>query len=123
MEVSGQLHAPVALPPGRGASGTLWLGGWVGPRTGLDDLEERKFLTLSGLELRFLGRPARSQSLYDYAIPAPRYKGFVPKRVKMYYTWFNPFVNTPLHLHSFKTAKHIPRSATELLSEQMTPVT
>jgi hypothetical protein len=30
----------------------------------LDDVEERKFLTLPGLELRPLGRPARSQSLY-----------------------------------------------------------
>jgi hypothetical protein len=37
------------------------MGGWVGPRTGLDDVEKRKFLTLSGLELRPLCRPARSQ--------------------------------------------------------------
>jgi hypothetical protein len=36
----------------------------MGPRAGLDDLEKRKFLTLPGLELRPLGRPARSQSLY-----------------------------------------------------------
>jgi hypothetical protein len=28
-------------------------------RAGLDDLEKRKFLTLPGLELRSLGRPAR----------------------------------------------------------------
>jgi hypothetical protein len=31
---------------------------------GLDDVEERKFLTLPGLEIRPLGRPARSQSLH-----------------------------------------------------------
>jgi hypothetical protein len=36
----------------------------VNPRAGLDDVEKRKFLTLPGLELRPLGRPARSQSLY-----------------------------------------------------------
>jgi hypothetical protein len=36
----------------------------VDPRAGLDDVEKRKFLTLPGLELRPLGRPARSQSLY-----------------------------------------------------------
>jgi hypothetical protein len=36
----------------------------VGPTAGLDDVEKRKFLTLLGLELRPLGRPARSQSLY-----------------------------------------------------------
>jgi hypothetical protein len=35
----------------------------VGLRAGLDDVEKRKFLTLPGLELRPLGRPARSQSL------------------------------------------------------------
>jgi hypothetical protein len=26
--------------------GTRWIGGWVGPRAGLDDVEKRKFLTL-----------------------------------------------------------------------------
>jgi hypothetical protein len=36
----------------------------VDPRAGLDDVEKRKFLTLPGLELRPLGRQARSQSLY-----------------------------------------------------------
>jgi hypothetical protein len=33
-------------------------------RAGLGDLKKRKFLTLLGLELRLLGRPASSQSLY-----------------------------------------------------------
>jgi hypothetical protein len=33
-------------------------------RAGLDEMEERKFLNLPGLELRPLGRPARSLSLY-----------------------------------------------------------
>jgi hypothetical protein len=33
----------------------------VDPRADLDDVEKRKFLTLLGLELRPLGRPARSQ--------------------------------------------------------------
>jgi hypothetical protein len=37
----------------------------VDPRAGLGDLEKRKFFTLPGLELRPLGRPARSQSLYQ----------------------------------------------------------
>jgi hypothetical protein len=37
----------------------------VNPRAGLYDVEKRKFLTLLGLELRPLGRPARSQSLYQ----------------------------------------------------------
>jgi hypothetical protein len=32
---------------------------------GLDDVEKRKFLTVPGLELRPLGRPARRQSVYQ----------------------------------------------------------
>jgi hypothetical protein len=36
MEVSGQLYVPAALPTGERDSGTHWIGGWVGPRTGLD---------------------------------------------------------------------------------------
>jgi hypothetical protein len=35
-----------------------------GPRAGLEDMKKRKFLTLPRLELRHLGLPARSQSLY-----------------------------------------------------------
>jgi hypothetical protein len=41
----------------------------VDPRAGLDDVEKRNFLTLPGLELRPLGRPARSQSLYRLRHP------------------------------------------------------
>jgi hypothetical protein len=37
----------------------------VDPRAGLDDAEQSKFLTPPGLELRTLGRPTRSQSLYE----------------------------------------------------------
>jgi hypothetical protein len=40
---------PGALIPG--APGTHWIGGWVGPTAGLDDMEKGQFLTLSGLEL------------------------------------------------------------------------
>jgi hypothetical protein len=50
--------------PRERASGTHWIGGWVDPRAAMDDLEKRKFLTLLGLELQPLGRPAHSQSLY-----------------------------------------------------------
>jgi hypothetical protein len=46
------------------APGTHWKGGCVGPRTSLDDLQKRKFLTLPGLELKPFSRSARSQSLY-----------------------------------------------------------
>jgi hypothetical protein len=60
MEVSGQLHASCRFTPRERGPGTNWIGGWVGPRTDLDDVEKRKFLTLPVLELRPLYRPACS---------------------------------------------------------------
>jgi hypothetical protein len=42
MEVSGQLHAPAALPPGKEPPGAHWIGGWVGPRAVLDAVVKRK---------------------------------------------------------------------------------
>jgi hypothetical protein len=51
---------PCRFTPGERAPDTHWIGGWVDPRAGLDDVEKRKFLTLQGLELKPIGRPARS---------------------------------------------------------------
>jgi hypothetical protein len=45
---------------GRFSPGIHWIGGWVDPRVGLEDVK-RKLLTLQGLELRPLGRSAHSQ--------------------------------------------------------------
>jgi hypothetical protein len=45
-------------------SGNRWIRGWVEPRADMNCIEKWKFLTLPRLELRPLGRPARSQSLY-----------------------------------------------------------
>jgi hypothetical protein len=33
------------------APGTPWIGDWMGHRTGMEDVEKRKFLTLQGFEL------------------------------------------------------------------------
>jgi hypothetical protein len=41
---------------------THWIWGWVNSRAGLDDVKRKFFLP--GLELRLIGRPARSQLLY-----------------------------------------------------------
>jgi hypothetical protein len=60
---------PCRFTPGTRVPGTHWIGGWMGPRDGLDDVEKRKFLTLPGLELGTLGRPARSQLLYRLRYP------------------------------------------------------
>jgi hypothetical protein len=51
--MSGQLQTPAALSPiGERALGTNWIGSQVGPRTGLENVEKRKFLPLQGLEHR-----------------------------------------------------------------------
>jgi hypothetical protein len=42
---------PRPLYPAEIAPGSHWIGGWVGPRSNLDDVVKRKFLTLPGLEL------------------------------------------------------------------------
>jgi hypothetical protein len=55
---------PGRFTPGERAPGDLWIGGWVGPRTGQDHAERRKIFPVPGLELRPLGCPARSRSLY-----------------------------------------------------------
>jgi hypothetical protein len=64
--VGGEWSAsrPGRFTPGERAPGTYWIGDWVDPKAGLDDMEKRKSLTLPALELRPLGRPAHSQSLY-----------------------------------------------------------
>jgi hypothetical protein len=59
LKLSGKFQAQAALPPG-----THWIGGWMSPIVGLDDMEKWKFLAPPGLELRTLGRPTRRQSLY-----------------------------------------------------------
>jgi hypothetical protein len=54
----------------------------VGPRAGLDDVETRKFLTLPGLELRPVGRPTRSSSLYRLRYPGSQFIDLQMKNVK-----------------------------------------
>jgi hypothetical protein len=47
---------PRPLYPGERHSGTHWMGGWMVPRAGLDDVEKRKFLNLPRLEIRSLSQ-------------------------------------------------------------------
>jgi hypothetical protein len=69
-EVSGQLHTPVALSPGKVER--KW--GWMGPRADLDAVD-KSLLLLPGIEPRFLGHPNRNPSLYRL-----RYPGFILSR-------------------------------------------
>jgi hypothetical protein len=54
----------------------------MSPRAGLKDVERRKFLTLPRLELRPLGRPTRSQSLYRLSNPGSLYSTDVENQAK-----------------------------------------
>jgi hypothetical protein len=50
MEVNDERHAPVALTPGM-RSDSHWIGGWVGPRVGVDLFgEEENLFPLPGYE-------------------------------------------------------------------------
>jgi hypothetical protein len=68
--VEWSAHALTVLPPGKEARYPLDRR-LSDPRTDLDNVEKRKFFTLLGLELRHLGRPARSQSPYRLRYPGP----------------------------------------------------
>jgi hypothetical protein len=60
---------PLPLYPRERAPGTHYIGGWVDPRAGLDDMEKWNFFILPGLELVF--QPVTSRYT-DWAIPAPQ---------------------------------------------------
>jgi hypothetical protein len=90
---------------------THWIGGWVNPRAGLDELEKRKFLALLGVELQPLGRPARSQSLYRLCTKPSDLKGDncrVPifRRATILIFWISQL--TPWNIVSFWEAKGRP---------------
>jgi hypothetical protein len=65
---------PGRFTPAERAPDTHWIGSWMEPRASLDDVKKRRFLTLPGLELRPLGRAARSQSQYRLSYPAPDHR-------------------------------------------------
>jgi hypothetical protein len=52
--VGGEWSAsrPGRFTPGEISPTTHWIGNWVAPRSGLDDVEKRKYLILPGLEFR-----------------------------------------------------------------------
>jgi hypothetical protein len=52
---------PCLFTPSESVLDTHWIGSWVGPRDGLDDMEKWEILTLPGLEFRTLGCAACSQ--------------------------------------------------------------
>jgi hypothetical protein len=55
MEVSGQLHVPVALRRGFHLR-SHWIGDWMGPRAGLDLIEKTKIMPLPVIESSLVRR-------------------------------------------------------------------
>jgi hypothetical protein len=58
---------PGRFTPREIAHDTHWIGGWVGPRAGLDAMVKRKFPVSAAT--RTPDHPARSLALYHWAIP------------------------------------------------------
>ena len=69
--VDGQRHVPAALPLGK-RPGTHCIGGWMGPRAGLEGCGKSH-----PTGIRSQDRPARSESLYHLRYPGPLF-GTVP---------------------------------------------
>jgi hypothetical protein len=68
----------------------------VGPTASLDDVDRRNILPLPGLELRPLGRPASSQSLYRLSLALLIW---VQNWTKLLFIHFSPFpCPFPLHV-------------------------
>jgi hypothetical protein len=66
-----ELH-PGFFTPRKIALVTHWIGGWVGPRAGLDAFEKTNPLPLSGIETRFPAVQLLSHHYIDWAIPDRR---------------------------------------------------
>jgi hypothetical protein len=61
---------PGRFIPGERAPGTHWVGGWVGPSTGLNDVVKIKFLTLLDSNSDPLVVQSVASRCTDYVIPA-----------------------------------------------------
>jgi hypothetical protein len=70
--VSGHLHAAAALPPRKEPS-IDWIGGWVGPRAGLDAVAKRK--KFHDFPCRFLNPGPPSRVLVTILSELPRLHG------------------------------------------------
>jgi len=70
MGMSSQGHAPAALRPGK-RPGTHCIGGWVGPRAGLDTCGKSRPPT----GIRSPDRPVRSESIHRLSYPSPQEEG------------------------------------------------
>jgi hypothetical protein len=85
---------PGRFTPGKTTPGTYWISGWVGPRSNLDTLEKRKFLTLPGLELNCSVVQSVASRYTDVSIPA----GWP---CKLLFLWLFLFILTLVYTQKF----------------------
>jgi hypothetical protein len=114
---------PGCFTPRERAPGIHWLGGWVDPRAGLDDVEKRKLLILPGLELRLLGCPVHSQSLYRLCYTGSHIE--VCMCIKLKYCscllgfYVNLYIQSPICLYSAQLVKHMDNFTRKSLRSQL----
>jgi hypothetical protein len=66
MEVSSQLHAPAALPPGEIATGTHLIGDRMGSRAGLNAVDKKKFCHAGNRILAVQPAARRYNDYFEY---------------------------------------------------------
>jgi hypothetical protein len=89
----------------------------VDTRAGLDDVEKRKFFTVSRLELRTFGRPARSQSVYRLRYPGSfkHYRG-ITKLSCMFFIFVGvPRIFSTISLSNMAGALNVLTSGLEII--------
>jgi hypothetical protein len=73
--MSGQFHAPAALPLRKEKHYIHWIGGWVDPGVGLDDVKKRRILPHAGNRTQVDQQVACRYT--DRAIPAHKSTGMI----------------------------------------------
>jgi hypothetical protein len=97
MQVSGQLHAPATLHPGKETAEPN--GGWVGSRAGLDTVVKRKNLSLPRIEPR---------SSMMTAIPAPECDEKTVEGAVALCLWkWGPILKVPLYRRDATLRTHV----------------
>jgi hypothetical protein len=99
MEVSGKLHPP---PPRERALGTRWVGGWVGPRAGLDAVTKKP----SFCREMNPGRTAVARRYTDWVISIPAHA------ITFINHWYNPNSKCSLDVRAVHDTVHYQKSVT-----------
>ena len=104
--MGGRRHAPAALPSGK-RPGTHCIGGWLGPRAGLDGCGNSRPHWDS-----IPGQPRLS--LYRLGYPGPQDRWLLRLNMKLYQMHYAKFIKHSLHLSIPRIKQH--RSSQHILA-------